>query len=310
MALENLMVFTGNANPELALGVAKHLGIPLGKAVVSKFSDGDIVVEINDNVRVTDVVLRPPTRAPPQAHLRANLLKVHGFHSAAGIRYQPPHPATGVFSAWKAKSGRLPVGVLFVRSAVCRLAGRLGEMAVVVEAEEGLGLPGGWVRAWKVVETEPKSHGETRMWIDHDGAFVRLKVLSTEYRRAANQAAAELVTAGGAPFPITAMASPTIPPPSRPDRLLRRLRPPRPPALTGPGFARTLPGRGAAEYFGPCFRRLRVAHQCQAGGRDQCGWMEEWPVCLYGPAFRPRRGRATCGPKEKRTLIRPLPPGE
>ena len=41
MALENLMVFTGNANPELALGVAKHLGIPLGKAVVSKFSDGE-----------------------------------------------------------------------------------------------------------------------------------------------------------------------------------------------------------------------------------------------------------------------------
>ena len=46
MAYENLLVFTGNANPALAEGVAKNLGIPLGKAVVSKFSDGEVMVEI------------------------------------------------------------------------------------------------------------------------------------------------------------------------------------------------------------------------------------------------------------------------
>ena len=50
-ALNNMMVFTGNANPALAAGVAKQLGIQLGKADVSKFSDGEVAVEINENVR-------------------------------------------------------------------------------------------------------------------------------------------------------------------------------------------------------------------------------------------------------------------
>jgi ribose-phosphate pyrophosphokinase len=64
MAYENLMVFTGNANPALAEGVAKNLGIPLGKAVVSKFSDGEVMVEINENVRGKDVFVLQSTCAP------------------------------------------------------------------------------------------------------------------------------------------------------------------------------------------------------------------------------------------------------
>ncbi|WP_438504273.1 ribose-phosphate pyrophosphokinase-like domain-containing protein, partial [Cronobacter muytjensii] len=55
------MVFTGNANPALAEGVAKNLGIPLGKAVVSKFSDGEVMVEINENVRGKDVFVLQST---------------------------------------------------------------------------------------------------------------------------------------------------------------------------------------------------------------------------------------------------------
>jgi ribose-phosphate pyrophosphokinase len=43
---DNMMVFTGNANPTLAAGVAKQLGIPLGKADVSKFSDGEVAVRL------------------------------------------------------------------------------------------------------------------------------------------------------------------------------------------------------------------------------------------------------------------------
>ncbi|MGI4981978.1 MAG: ribose-phosphate pyrophosphokinase-like domain-containing protein, partial [Janthinobacterium lividum] len=51
MMNEGLMVFTGNANPGLAEEVVKILGIPLGKAMVSRFSDGEIQVEIMENVR-------------------------------------------------------------------------------------------------------------------------------------------------------------------------------------------------------------------------------------------------------------------
>jgi len=51
MAYESLMVFTGNANPLLAHAVVRRLNIPLGHAMVGKFSDGEIMVELLENVR-------------------------------------------------------------------------------------------------------------------------------------------------------------------------------------------------------------------------------------------------------------------
>ena len=51
-AYDSLMVFTGNANPELAQRVVKHLDISLGEATVSKFSDGEVAIELLENVRV------------------------------------------------------------------------------------------------------------------------------------------------------------------------------------------------------------------------------------------------------------------
>ena len=70
MAIENLMVFTGNANPELARGVADKLGIPLGKANVSKFSDGEVMVEINENVRGKDVFVLQSNAGQPLTPVR------------------------------------------------------------------------------------------------------------------------------------------------------------------------------------------------------------------------------------------------
>ncbi|HXF15948.1 MAG TPA: ribose-phosphate pyrophosphokinase-like domain-containing protein, partial [Burkholderiales bacterium] len=57
MAYDSLMVFTGNAHPRLAEDVVKHLNIPLGRAMVGRFSDGEIQVEIMENVRGKDVYL-------------------------------------------------------------------------------------------------------------------------------------------------------------------------------------------------------------------------------------------------------------
>ena len=85
MSQENLMVFTGNANPALADGVALQLGIPLGKAVVSQFSDGEIVVEINENVRGKDVYVLQSTCAPTNDHLMEIMLMVDALkRSSAG----------------------------------------------------------------------------------------------------------------------------------------------------------------------------------------------------------------------------------
>jgi ribose-phosphate pyrophosphokinase len=69
MAFDNLMVFTGNANPKLAQKVAKQLNVQLGKATVSKFSDGEILVELLENVRGKDVFILQSTCAPTNDHL-------------------------------------------------------------------------------------------------------------------------------------------------------------------------------------------------------------------------------------------------
>ena len=95
MALENLMVFTGNANPDLALGVAKHLGLPLGKAVVSKFSDGEIVVEINENVRGKDVIVLQSTCSPTNDNLMEIMLMVDALKRASAGRITAAIPYYG-----------------------------------------------------------------------------------------------------------------------------------------------------------------------------------------------------------------------
>lgn len=59
-----MTVFTGNANPKLARQIVQHLGLPLGNAYVDKFSDGEIQVEIRENVRGKDVFVIQPTCYP------------------------------------------------------------------------------------------------------------------------------------------------------------------------------------------------------------------------------------------------------
>jgi len=63
VAIENLLVFSGNANPELSAQVVDYLKLPLGKARVEQFSDGEITVEIQENVRGRDVFIIQPTCA-------------------------------------------------------------------------------------------------------------------------------------------------------------------------------------------------------------------------------------------------------
>ena len=63
----NIRIFTGNSNRELAHKICDHLSLPLGQAMVSTFSDGEIRVEIADNVRGRDVFLIQST-CPPTNH--------------------------------------------------------------------------------------------------------------------------------------------------------------------------------------------------------------------------------------------------
>ena len=62
-------IFSGNAHPKLAEGIARHLSMPLGRINIGRFSDGEISVEILENVRGREVVLVQPTSAPTNGHL-------------------------------------------------------------------------------------------------------------------------------------------------------------------------------------------------------------------------------------------------
>ena len=59
-----MALFTGNANPALAQDIARHLKVPVGRAAVGRFSDGEVNVEIMENVRGRDVFIVQPTCPP------------------------------------------------------------------------------------------------------------------------------------------------------------------------------------------------------------------------------------------------------
>ncbi|MBY4896534.1 ribose-phosphate pyrophosphokinase [Cupriavidus sp. AU9028] len=83
MSSDGLMVFTGNANPKLAEGVVQHLGIPLGKALVGRFSDGEVQVEIQENVRGKHVIVLQSTCQPTNDNLMELMVMVDALKRAS-----------------------------------------------------------------------------------------------------------------------------------------------------------------------------------------------------------------------------------
>jgi len=92
---EGLMVFTGNAIPKLAASVAGHLGIGLGKATVGRFSDGEVMVEILENVRGKDVFVLQSTCAPTNDNLMELLVMVDALKRASAGRITAALPYFG-----------------------------------------------------------------------------------------------------------------------------------------------------------------------------------------------------------------------
>jgi ribose-phosphate pyrophosphokinase len=95
MAFDNLMVFTGTANPRLAQKVAKHLNVQLGKATVSKFSDGEVMVELLENVRGKDVFVLQSTCAPTNDHLMEMMIMVDALRRSSAARITAAIPYFG-----------------------------------------------------------------------------------------------------------------------------------------------------------------------------------------------------------------------
>ncbi len=95
MSFDDLTVFTGNANPELAREVVAHLGIGLGRALVSEFSDGEVNVEIMEHVRASDVFVIQPICAPSSKHLMELLVMIDALKRSSAERVTAVMPYFG-----------------------------------------------------------------------------------------------------------------------------------------------------------------------------------------------------------------------
>ncbi len=95
MPVDNMVVFTGNANPALAAVVVRRLGIPLGKAVVDRFSDGEVMVEIMEHVRGKDVFLMQSTCAPSNDNLMELLVMIDAIRRSSAGRITAVIPYFG-----------------------------------------------------------------------------------------------------------------------------------------------------------------------------------------------------------------------
>ncbi|MBI2296968.1 MAG: ribose-phosphate pyrophosphokinase [Betaproteobacteria bacterium] len=95
MGFDRLMVFTGNANPRLAGDVVGHLNIHLGRAKVGRFSDGEVMVEILENVRGRDVFVLQSICSPTNDNLMELLVMVDALKRASAARVTAAIPYMG-----------------------------------------------------------------------------------------------------------------------------------------------------------------------------------------------------------------------
>ena len=106
---KRLKVFTGNANPALAREIAAYIGVPLGEAKVSRFSNGEIQVVIDESVRGADIFVVQPTCQPVNKNLMELLIMIDAFRRASARRITAVIPHYGYARQDRKARGREPV---------------------------------------------------------------------------------------------------------------------------------------------------------------------------------------------------------
>ncbi|TAL64668.1 MAG: ribose-phosphate pyrophosphokinase [Legionella sp.] len=107
--MSTMMIFTGNANPELALKISSHLQIPIGKATVGTFSDGETMVEILENVRGRDVFVVQSTCAPTNDNLMELLIMADALRRSSAGRITAVVPYFGYARQDRRGYARVPI---------------------------------------------------------------------------------------------------------------------------------------------------------------------------------------------------------
>lgn len=119
MSLSSMMVFSGNANPKLAQQIAARLQLTLGKAQVGTFSDGEIAVEITENVRGRDVFIVQSTCPPTNDNLMELLVMVDALKRASAGRITAVVPYFGYARQdRRARAARVPVTAKLVANMI------------------------------------------------------------------------------------------------------------------------------------------------------------------------------------------------
>jgi ribose-phosphate pyrophosphokinase len=133
---DSLMLFTGNANPPLAEAVANRLQIPLGKATVGRFSDGEVMVEIGENVRGRDIFIVQPTSTPTNDHLMELLLMTDAIRRASAYRITAVIPYLGYARQdRRLRSARVPITAKLVANMITSV-GTARVLTVDVHSEQ------------------------------------------------------------------------------------------------------------------------------------------------------------------------------
>jgi len=107
--MDKLMVFSGNAHPELAKNICKYLKIKLSDALVEKFSEGEIRVKINENVRGKDVFVVQPTCSPPNDNLMELLIMIDALKRSSALRITAVMPYFGYARQDRKDQPRVPI---------------------------------------------------------------------------------------------------------------------------------------------------------------------------------------------------------
>ena len=124
MNSEFLTLFTGNANPVLASAVAKELNLPIGKAFVGRFSDGEIQVEIQENVRGKNVVVIQSTCAPTNDNLMELMIMIDALKRASASRITAVIPYFGYARQdRRPRSARVAISARIVANMLQSVAG-------------------------------------------------------------------------------------------------------------------------------------------------------------------------------------------
>jgi ribose-phosphate pyrophosphokinase len=112
--MEGISIFSGNSNPELATKICDYLNLSLGDAQVKTFSDGEIQIEIEENVRSKDVFVIQSTCAPVNDHLVELLLMIDAFKRASAKRITAVIPYFGYARQDKKVAPRVPISAKLV----------------------------------------------------------------------------------------------------------------------------------------------------------------------------------------------------